>query len=72
MANYPLFVYNRLNTPPQITADAHQHGLMSRTDALYSIELISPGAAVPVCFTVNITGLTSLCNANGDLLIGKK
>ena len=30
----------------QITVDAHQHSLMSRTDARYRIELISPGAAV--------------------------
>ena len=32
----------------QITVDAHQHGLMSLTDTRYRIELISPGAAVPV------------------------
>ena len=34
----------------QMTVEAHQHGLMSRTNAWYIIELISPGATIP-CLT---------------------
>ena len=55
----------------QITVVAHQHGLMSRTDTLYSIKLISPGSAVPVGFTESLTRLAEPSNANGDLLVGE-
>ena len=58
--------------PIQITVEARQCGLMSRTDAQYRIELISLGAAVPVGFTDSLTGLVEPNNAIGDLLIGKK
>ena len=38
----------------------------------YRIELISPGVAIPVGFTVSLTGLLSLIIANGDWLVGEK